>query len=62
MSTNLIGAFIRWAIRGFRTSFAEEVSCFNGWFKGVPIIEPFENMIIGLSFGLAIVLIIVLFV
>lgn len=62
MSANLIGAFIRWAIRGFRTCFREEVSCINGWFNGIPIIEPFENIIIGLFVGLIIVIIIVLLV
>lgn len=47
---NIIGAFIRWGLRGFRTRFPDEVICSNGWFKKIPLIEPFENIIIAQIF------------
>ena len=41
---SILGALIRWLLRGCRTNFKDELDCVDGWFSNVPILGTFENI------------------
>lgn len=55
---SIIGALIRWLVRGCKTSFHDELDCVDGWFSNVPIMGTFENIILSQCFVIIVIFIV----
>jgi len=55
------GGFLRWLLRGFKTKLDDEISCEDGWFHKIPIInripliDEYENIILAQFFVLLLI-------
>lgn len=61
-AANFFGAFLRWMIRGFHTNFKDELICTEGWFKRIPFLELFENVILAQLFAIIVLVVILLLI
>lgn len=55
---DIIGALIRWLVRGCKTSFQDEMDCVDGWFSDIPILGTFENIILSQCFAIIVIIIV----
>ena len=59
---NILGALIRWLLRGCHTNFKDELDCVDGWFSNVPILGTFENIFLAQCFVIIVLIILAIII
>jgi len=59
---SILGALIRWLLRGCRTNFKDELDCVDGWFSNVPILGTFENIFLAQCFVIIVLIILAIII
>ena len=59
---DVIGALIRWLLRGCKTRLWDELNCEDGWFANIPYLGDFENTILAQCLVIIILIIVAIII